>query len=51
MNLIKKMVMVATCMIVSATFVACDDSSSVSVDIDESASESSSSEKKGAVVL
>lgn len=46
MNLIKKMVMVATCMIVSATFVACDDSSSVSVDIDESASESSSSEKK-----
>ena len=45
MNLVKKMTMVATCMFVSATFIACNDDTTVSVDIGETASESSSSEK------
>ena len=35
MNLMKKMALVAACMLVSATFVACNDDTAVAADVGE----------------
>ena len=46
MNLMKKMALVAACMLVSATFVACNDDTAVAADVGETVESSSSEESE-----